>query len=154
MGIYQPMGIVEFLNEKVLYSITYLGNPLILAVIALAAFGFSHSFLIAVIGLAIIEAICIFIKLIYFKQRPKRQKFTNIIERIDASGFPSVHAARVAFLYLYLAWFAAIPAKIAFIAVILAVGMSRIFLKKHYIIDVLAGYALGIFLFLACISLK
>ncbi|MFH1181630.1 MAG: phosphatase PAP2 family protein [Candidatus Woesearchaeota archaeon] len=148
------MGIAQFLNETVLHSITYLGNPLILAVIALAAFGFSHSFLIAVIGLAIVEATCIFIKLLYFKQRPRRQKFTNIIERLDASSFPSVHAARSSFLYLYLAWFAAIPAKIAFIAVILAVSMSRILLKKHYIIDVLAGYGIGILLLLACISLK
>lgn len=145
---------MKFLNEKVMLSITYLGNPLILAAIALGAFGFSSRYMIALAGLVIIEAVCISIRLVYFKHRPIKQKFTNIIEKLDASSFPSGHAARAAFFYSYLAWFAGNPASIAFIALIVFVGTSRIILRKHFVIDMIAGYGLGLLVFLASIRLK
>jgi membrane-associated phospholipid phosphatase len=148
------MDVIKSAYNLSLPSITFLGNTLVLAVIALAAFGFSYRFFAAMAGLAAIEAICIFIKLAYFKERPNRQKFSNIIERLDASGFPSVHAARSVFVYLYLAVFAGLLERIVLIGIIAAIGISRLLLKKHYLVDVLAGYALGISLFLAFTILK
>jgi membrane-associated phospholipid phosphatase len=148
------MGILKSISGLVVPSVTYLGNTLILAVIILAAFGFSFRSLIALAGLVIIEIVCIGIKFVYFRERPNKQKYTNIIERLDASGFPSVHAARSAFIFLYIASYSGIAVKVMLIGLILLVGISRLILKKHYLIDIVVGYALGVLVFLAAAIIK
>ncbi len=66
-------------------------------------------------------------------------------EKLDASSFPSVHALRVSILFF--SFYGAYPSKGSFAVALLAiaaVSYSRIFLKKHYFVDVAAGAALGI----------
>lgn len=72
---------------------------------------------------------------------------------VDPSGFsfPSAHSASAVALYVMLALIAASairgrvrgPAWTAAIAVVMAVGLSRIYLGAHYPTDVLAGWLIG-----------
>ena len=72
---------------------------------------------------------------------------TTIIERYLAGGFPSVHSARIAALALGVhAYFPSALIMAGGILVALAVGYSRIYLKKHNVIDVVGGFAIGIFI--------
>ncbi len=90
-----------------------------------------------------------FIRIIYFKDRPKKKKYNNIIEKIDASSFPSMHATRI--IILALALINIYKNNIiltTIITITIIVGISRIYLKKHYIIDVIAGYILGLIIYL------
>jgi len=97
-------------------------------------FGFFFSLLIVVL-----------IRTFYYRDRPKKQHFRNYLQKIDASSFPSWHAARVIFLSLtfgnllqntYFALF--------LIVVALLVTYSRIFLEKHDKWDVAGGIVLGV----------
>ncbi len=97
-----------------------------------------------VLGLLFILLACIIIRLIYYKDRPLKQSHQNIIERIDASSFPSMHTARVIFLAIIFWNVLANPLLQGFILILaLAVAYSRIYLQKHDWVDVLAGAALG-----------
>ena len=96
------------------------------------------------VGLVLIEIFCNTIKLVFYKKRPNKQKFTNFLEKMDSGSFPSIHSARVvliAFCIFYL-----FSSKIVFALLalgVILVGLSRVFLKKHYTIDVIAGYIIG-----------
>ncbi|MBI2573070.1 phosphatase PAP2 family protein [Candidatus Woesearchaeota archaeon] len=97
-----------------------------------------------VLGLFLILVICIIIRLIYYKDRPLKQKHQNIIERIDASSFPSMHTARAIFLPIIF-WNHLNNPLLQGLVVILAltVSYSRIYLQKHDWIDLLGGAVLG-----------
>jgi membrane-associated phospholipid phosphatase len=100
------------------------------------------------IGWFCIEIISASIKALYHKKRPNGQTYSNIVEKIDAGSFPSIHSARSSFLFLCL--FSIYPGNLRFIflGLFLIVGLSRILLKKHYFNDVIGGYILGIIVFL------
>ena len=107
-------------------------------------------FFILFLGVIIIYLFTIIIRAVYFKQRPRKQKYKNFIEKIDASAFPSVHAARISFLLMFLFFYIfkdLILMMLAFILTLLII-YSRIYLKKHDLIDVLGGVILGIFSFI------
>ncbi|MGH1338094.1 MAG: phosphatase PAP2 family protein [Aureispira sp.] len=59
-----------------------------------------------------------------------------------------MHASRISFVYLSLGmmqyWIGNHWVLFMSILVIITVGYSRIFLKKHFLTDVLAGYCFGI----------
>ena len=89
------------------------------------------------------------IRVVFPKPRPGASlaalKATAGYVRLDASSFPSVHALRASTLSFF--FYEAYPSKVSFAVAVLAVvavSYSRIYLKKHYFIDVLAGAALGI----------
>jgi membrane-associated phospholipid phosphatase len=98
------------------------------------------------IGLVSIYFITVLIRLVYFKERPNKRNYSNFIEKIDACSFPSVHAARSVFLYMFFV----LRFNLDFFVVgalsilLLAVLYSRVYLRKHDVIDVLAGTVLGI----------
>ncbi len=127
---------------------TSLGNPFILLSIAFFLVGFNNSFLMIVLGFIINEIICSAIKYFFPKKRPNQQTYDSAAEKIDAGSFPSIHASRLSFVGLSLmALTNYFPHKILLLVIILVVGYSRIYLLKHYPIDVLAGYVFGTMLF-------
>ena len=97
------------------------------------------------LSLFCVMALAIISKLLFFKERPVRQEKNNIIERIDASSFPSIHSMRVSSLVFWLSLYFNNVIMTCYFAVIgLMVVYSRVFLKKHFIIDVIFGIIFSI----------
>lgn len=127
-------------------SITAFGSPVfyilvILVLIKINAFLALKMFW----ALVFVELICVGIKLIYKKERPVPQERDNIYNKIDANSFPSIHSARVSLMAVMISFFY----KDAFIIIasaliMLFVGYSRIYLKRHHFIDVFCGFLVGI----------
>ena len=97
------------------------------------------------IGLLFIYAIVIIIRSVYFKDRPKKYPHSTFIERLDASSFPSLHAARITFLYaIFINYFKNYIFLILGVILVALVSYSRIYLKKHDKTDVFVGIFLGV----------
>ncbi|MFP4111888.1 MAG: phosphatase PAP2 family protein [Candidatus Woesearchaeota archaeon] len=99
----------------------------------------SFTLLISIITMTLAGA---FIKLMFFKERPKKIGYKNIIEKIDAGSFPSLHTMRIFSLAVILGtrYGSGNLLLIVFLALIAAiVSYSRIYLKKHYLKDVFWG---------------
>ena len=94
-------------------------------------------------SLIMLYVIIIVIRLFYYRNRPVKREYHNIVERIDASSFPSMHSARASSLAIILGSTAIIHVAIILWIVAVGVGIARIILKKHDIIDVIAGLLLG-----------
>ena len=96
-------------------------------------------------GVIFIYAIVISIRSLYFKNRPEKIKYNNVIEKLDASSFPSLHSARAAFLLIaFINFFNNNLMTILLVALALIVAYSRIYLKKHDIKDASVGIVIGI----------
>ena len=128
---------------------TSLANPLILIFVPFI-FLFRNNkeyFYVLLFTLLINEILGSAIKIIFPKTRPNGQKYSTLIEKIDAGSFPSLHSSRITIVYLIL--FSAttfIAFKILFIAIIPIVMLSRINLKKHFLTDILGGFVIGVVL--------
>ena len=97
------------------------------------------------LALLFVELLCIFIKVMYRKERPVLQARDTLYNKIDANSFPSVHSARISLLAAVICWYYKNPFIFAIgIALVLGVGYSRIYLKRHYAGDVLFGFLIGI----------
>jgi len=121
-----------------------LSNPLILVFIPFIYLGNTTTFYTLLIALVINEIVGSAIKIIFPKKRPNGQIYKNTLEKIDAGSFPSLHSSRITLVYLTLFTNADnIVLKIICIAIIILVMLSRILLKKHFLIDVIAGFAIG-----------
>jgi membrane-associated phospholipid phosphatase len=102
-------------------------------------------FYVLLFGLLVTFAVIIGIRLVYFKPRPSKQAYKNIIEKIDASSFPSLHAARVMFLALVgIFAYKTIYTTIFLLTLTIIILYSRTHLKKHDWIDLGAGAFLGL----------
>ena len=112
-------------------------------VIFIASGGFIMAGRLA-LALALIYIIVIIIRLFYFKERPKKRKFKNIVEKVDASSFPSMHSARAAALALILGSETTLLVFIILMLTALGVGIARILMKRHDWIDVSFGFILGL----------
>lgn len=124
---------------------TSLANPLLLLFVPFIFIGLGNVFYTLLLALLINEVIGSLIKLFFHKKRPNQQGYSNMIEKIDAGSFPSLHSSRISLVYLTLfsnteSW----SLKAVFISIIIIVMFSRIQLKKHFLIDVLGGLAIGI----------
>ena len=97
-------------------------------------------------GIIILMGVVIGIRLVYFKARPRKQQFNSIIEKIDASSFPSLHAARAIFIAIFvgLMFSVGLLSWALMMSGALMVGYSRIYMQKHDWIDVVCGWMLGI----------
>jgi membrane-associated phospholipid phosphatase len=103
-------------------------------------------FLKLLLGFMIIMGLGVVIRLIYFKNRPHKEKHHNFIEKIDASSFPSLHTARIVLIGLTLINF---DLRLSYLMIPLILGTSyaRIYLRRHDLVDVLGGAVLGIITF-------
>lgn len=132
-------------------DLTAIGSSYIYGIVAVAflILGETRIFLKLLIGAFFIHLIAAIIRIFYFKPRPKEIPHKHIIERIvDSSGFPSIHCSKVFFLMLSVAfYFSNIILTSLSMLLALFISYSRIYLKKHDYVDVIAGIALGIAIF-------
>ncbi len=126
-------------------DITSLANPLILLMVPFIFLGASRPFYILLLALLINEILASIIKITFPKKRPTGQSYKNLIEKIDAGSFPSLHASRITLVYFtILSNTNTIAIKMLCVFVVILVIISRIRLKKHYWIDVLGGFIIGL----------
>lgn len=90
-------------------------------------------------GLAFTMAIAYAVRLLHFRERPRPAGYGNMVEKLDASSFPSTHAARAGLLFALLP----LPKSFLFVIMVL-VCTSRVLLGKHHGVDVIAGALLGV----------
>ena len=125
-----------------------LGNIFILAAV-FAVFIKGKSLLTAISGIVFVEVLCSAIKLIFSKKRPEYIPHDNFLEKIQSGSFPSVHSALIVYFGLTVMHFAGSSLVYAvFSAIIIIVGYSRYYLKKHFLIDILSGYFIGLITYL------
>ncbi|MEK6809115.1 MAG: phosphatase PAP2 family protein [Nanoarchaeota archaeon] len=124
---------------SLLLTLLFISSPLLVPLIA---------------GSILTAAIVIVIRLFYFKPRPKKKDYSGLLEKIDASSFPSLHSARIVFLALiFSVHFADIYLTILCTIVAALVSYSRIYLRKHYLIDVVGGIVVGAVAYFTVIKL-
>ena len=117
----------------------------VLLIVLFYLLGWSSMALTFLVGLVLLYALTIAIRYFYFKHRPSRKDYTNIVEKINVSSFPSLHTGRAFFICILLLesdWVIGI----LFLFIAILVGLSRIYIRKHYLIDVVGGAVMGIVL--------
>lgn len=101
-------------------------------------------FLSLLVGFIFAYSICIVVRLVYFRNRPKKRNHKNLLEKLDAASFPSIHAARITFLvFFFSVYFATFWSTIALVSVGMVVLFSRYKLQMHDWKDLLAGVVVG-----------
>ena len=127
-------------------DLTALGGLTLYVVILALTLVFHYYTVLVQLGLGLLMMIVVtmLIRVFYFKNRPRKQDYRNILERLDASSFPSLHTARVVFL-AFMAYSVFHNQYVTMVAVLLAalVSYSRIYLQKHDWWDLLGGVVLG-----------
>ncbi len=95
------------------------------------------------VSLVLVMLIILLIRSVYYKPRPEPHAYHAWWERLDAASFPSMHAARTALLIPLALQYSSLLGLVA-IVVTLLIGWSRVFLKKHDVLDVTAGILIGL----------
>jgi membrane-associated phospholipid phosphatase len=137
---------IKSVLDIVVKQLTELGSITILGIIILFACFYNFDLAIRLfIGIVSATIIATIIKALFFKERPNKQKKNTLVEKIDASSFPSVHSSRIAILGFWLCMYSTGVLEAVFISVVcFLVACSRVYLKKHYWIDVLGGVVLAV----------
>lgn len=107
-----------------------------------------------VIGILIIMTIAILIRSFYYKPRPKELPHKTYFEKLEASSFPSIHAARAWFLAFVFANF--FQNKLIWSLLIISafsICYSRHNMRRHDFWDLLVGSILGIVTFLIIVKI-
>ncbi|MEM4282435.1 MAG: phosphatase PAP2 family protein [Candidatus Woesearchaeota archaeon] len=132
--------------EELISDTTALGGlPIYLMITALfAVAGKWIVFSQLLLGLVAVYAAKAITSTFWFRKRPEKRVYTNLFERIDAASFPSVHSARSVVLgILVAALLQNILANLLIAGGVIAVGVTRIWLRKHYWSDIIVGWAYG-----------
>ncbi|OIO61904.1 hypothetical protein COY26_01585 [Candidatus Woesearchaeota archaeon CG_4_10_14_0_2_um_filter_33_10] len=102
-------------------------------------------FLWLIIGLFLAYGITILIRAFYYKDRPTKENYNGFIEKINTSSFPSLHSLRVTLIFcLFGFYYKSVYLTILFFFIMLLVFFSRYNLKKHFKIDIIFGFVLGV----------
>lgn len=136
-----------FIQEKLMWHISSLGTALFVLVLAAAVLLMGEYTLSAQLfsALAISFLVVMPIKFFFHRERPDKRKHKNWIEKLDAASFPSVHSNRAALLFIIISVFFGKIYLTVFLAIVsVLIAYSRVYLKRHYLSDVLAGYFLGL----------
>lgn len=152
------------LGDSIFYAISLIGSPLVMAIIgaavaALLAFRrqwiMLGGWLAAYVGGELLD-----IALKHVIQRPRPLGALQFLHGLSFS-FPSGHAMGSVFGYGMLAYVMLVTfpgarrrAGVvgAAVMLVLAIGLSRLYLGVHYFSDVVGGYAAGVIWLSACIS--
>jgi len=138
----------QFLRSKVQHwarDITALANPIVIIFTSLITLGLNSTFYQLLLLLAINEIFCSLIKLAFHRPRPDGQTFQGSMVKVDAGSFPSIHSSRIMLTYITIFFQSGSPLiQGVIIFMILAVGTSRVMLKRHYWSDVIAGFIIGL----------
>jgi len=143
--------IIKQILKKSLKKSSTLGSYQFYILIALVflSLGFVKEFIFLIIGIILLYSFAIPIRLIFFRERPIKRIYTNLIEKIDASSMPSQHSSRTTILYLVLTNF--FKFEIGFTILITLISISimyaRIYKKQHHPTDIFVGIILGIFIY-------
>jgi membrane-associated phospholipid phosphatase len=90
------------------------------------------------------------LKLLFARPRPA---WSHPLAMLTSASFPSGHAMQSVIFYGLLgylvipriaSWRARVWTVVAGVVLVLLIGLSRLYLGVHYLIDVLAGYAAGV----------
>ena len=130
----------------------YLGLTLFLFLLQ----GITKLLISLILGIIIIISIAVFTRTVYYKARPKELPHNTWVERLEASSFPSIHAARSWFLaFIFGNYFASTSLWILFSSAALAICYSRYHRKRHDLWDLIGGFvlAVGTFFLIQQISL-
>lgn len=94
-------------------------------------------------------SIGILVRILYFKERPEKKQYNNILEKIDASSFPSMHASRATILLITLSTYFNFELKITTFLTLIwgTILYARIHKKRHDYKDIIGGTLLGIITF-------
>ena len=138
---------IQTISDVAFRDITTFGGAIFYTILVVSLFLFHQQKLafILLAGFIITLFITVIIRLLYFRPRPVKQEFHNIIERIDASSFPSLHTSRAIFLAGIGISYS--PSFLFSLFCMLSAALiiySRIHLKKHDGIDVLGGIVVGL----------
>ena len=134
-----------YIGNEILSSMTLFGSPIFyfFLILLLSRFNIVLAFRIIFV-IILVELICWTIKFFYFKERPVKQLHLNFFESIDANSFPSIHTARISALAVMVNFFYQdLLLLIVSLVLVFSVGYSRIYLKKHYLTDVIGGFITG-----------
>lgn len=140
--------------KSFLQAISWLGMPGFYAVVVilLALTDFKLAVRLG-IAIALVEVIGGLIKVIFPKTRPIPMPARTFHQKWESGSFPSIHAARTITVGIFLIKaFGNWPILVIGLLMALGVGYSRIYLKKHYFLDVAAGFAIGIIISLVVLA--
>jgi|TARA_B100001971_G_C18220392_1_gene556727 membrane-associated phospholipid phosphatase len=127
-------------------QITHLGGLIFyIVILGLCLFlNLIQLFINLLISLFMIMLIASFIKFLYFKERPKKLQKDNFLQRLNASSFPSIHTMRmISLVFWFSEFFKNVYITIYFSIIALFVIYSRLYLKKHYFIDIIGGFIIA-----------
>lgn len=140
--------LINSFRESVIRDITTFGGlPFFGAVILFLFFLGNQIFLLSqlIIGLIIIIGIAVIIRSFYYKPRPKELTHNSWLERMEASSFPSIHAARAWFLvFVFGNYFQNTGIWALLSTAAIAICYSRLHMKRHDVWDLAAGTVLAI----------
>ncbi len=143
-------------KDELIQDIKALGGFPVYTIAIVVAFFYGEIDLSAelLVGIVLAFAITVLIRMVSFKRRPDGQTYNNFLTKIDAGSFPSLHSMRASILATLLILRLTNPVLIILLIVYaIAVGASRVWMKRHYASDVAAGLVLGVFVALASVWL-
>jgi len=134
--------------EEILRDLSSLGSIFFhfLIIILLIPF-FDTSFeliKLIVLNLLLSSLICYTIRLLYFTDRPVKRTFKTLLEKLDASSFPSAHVCRSFGLTVLSYQFENIYLIILLSFISLGISYSRIYFDCHHKRDVIFGAIIGV----------
>ncbi|MBD2434903.1 MULTISPECIES: phosphatase PAP2 family protein [Fischerella] len=150
------------LLDRIMVGITFLGEPLVLLLVCLGLATRSaynqRPWEATTLGLAAVGAIGlnIFLKKLFSRARPA---LWDHLVNVRHYSFPSGHAMASMVIYGFIGYILAkqFPQhrRLIFVGtavLILAIGLTRLYLGVHWPTDVIAGYAVGLVWLTACIQ--
>ena len=137
----------EGMIKDITYDLSSLGSLLFFSLCTLffVLTGHVDLFWFLIIGHTINYLIIVSIRLLFFRQRPIKKNYHTLLEKIDASSFPSGHSARSVLLVIaFLTIFPSVLIQGAIIVTGILVCISRVLLKKHYWTDIWVGAGISL----------